>query len=40
MAATIPGIAKEKKTHRHPQVTAIHTASGGTIIGANMVAAM
>ncbi|MGY6581688.1 hypothetical protein [Klebsiella pneumoniae] len=40
MAATIPGIAKEKKTHRHPQVTAIHTSSGGTIIGANMVAAM
>lgn len=34
------GYSKEKKTHRQPQVTAIHTASGGTIIGANMVAAM
>jgi hypothetical protein len=37
---TSPGIAKEKKTQRQPQIMAIHTASGGTRMGANMVAAM
>ena len=37
---TSPGMAKEKKTQRQPHVMAIHTASGGTRMGANMVAAI